>query len=131
MNESDNQDKFSELNKPDIRGVHKYRFKWKNLVNKPPENIHQIWLKMENKRPKFYFEVTTEEKDVTAHREILNVKILSYLEGLGKKFKVMGARGRNIIIGAVSLKQFGVRKDELLILSSLKDWRQYNRLYSE
>ena len=57
-------------------------------------------------------------------KEIYNIKILEKLNHYSKMFKVIGAKGRNIIIGDIELGEFGIQK-KLLILSSLSDWRVY------
>lgn len=112
-------------NSPDARGVHKYRFIWKSIVNAPTEDIKNIWLKMDHGFPEFYFEIHIKEGNVFALNEIINVKILRKIEDLSKNFKVIGAKSRNIIIGEINLKEFGIPNSKILILSSLSDWRSY------
>ncbi len=118
-------------NPPDEREIHKFRFKWRELITQPPKNVKQLvmkWNKKENSA-KFYFEkeYVGYEEAATGLDEIVNIKILEKITKTQSKFKVIGARGRNIIIGEISLKEFGIPRDKLLILSSLADWRIFER----
>ena len=120
-----------QQNLPDERGVHKFRFRWKRMITKPPENVKQLvmkWSKEENV-PKYYFEKQFEgfEDAAVSLDEIVNIKILEKISKTQPNFKVIGARGRNIIIGEISLTEFGIPNEKLLILSSLADWREFSR----
>ncbi len=120
-------------NPPDERGVHKYRFRWRDLITKPPENIKQLVMKwdQEERKAKYYFEKQYDEKQydfaVESLDEIVNVKILEKITQNESNYKVIGARGRNIIIGEINLTVFGIPNEKLLILSSLADWREFSR----
>ena len=123
MNEDDNT--------PDERGVHKFRFKWRQMITKPPENVKQLvmkWIKEENVA-RYYFEKHYEgyEDAAVSLDEIVNIKILEKILKTEPSYKVIGARGRNIIIGEISLAEFGIPREKLLILSSLADWREFSR----
>jgi len=118
-------------NPPDERGVHKFRFKWREMITKPPENVKQLvmkWSREEN-APKYYFEKSYEgyEEAASGLDEIVNIKILEKIAKTESSYKVIGARGRNIIIGEINLTEFGIPKEKLLILSSLADWREFGR----
>ncbi len=117
-------------NPPDERGVHKFRFKWRQVMS-PPENVKQLVMKwsIEEKAPKYYYEKAYEgyEEAATGLDEIVNIKILEKITKNESTYKVIGARGRNIIIGEINLTEFGIPKEKLLILSSLADWREFSR----
>ncbi|MHA1820208.1 MAG: hypothetical protein ACTSU2_07480 [Promethearchaeota archaeon] len=127
-NSSKNQNNGAEDdgNPADIRGIHKYRFKWKNIVSIPKE-IKFIYMTY-NEEPEFFIREKIDEldKNVDAMRNILNKNILNKLIKESSKFKVIGARGRNVIVGEVSLKEFGI-KNNVLILCSLSDWRKFSK----
>ena len=118
-------------NPPDERGVHKFRYKWREIISKPPENVKQLVMKwsIEEKGPKYYFEKQYEgyEDAAVSLDEIVNIKILEKISKTESSYKVIGARGRNIIIGEISLTEFGIPDKKLLILSSLADWREFSR----
>lgn len=118
-------------NPPDERGVHKYRFRWREMITHPPENVKQLVMKwsLEEKAPKYYYEKAYEgyEEAATGLDEIVNIKILEKITKNESTYKVIGARGRNIIIGEINLTEFGILKEKLLILSSLADWREFSR----
>ncbi len=118
-------------NLPDERGVHKFRFRWKEMITKPPENVKQLVMKWskEDNEAKYYFEKEYEgyEDAAVSLYEIVNIKILEKISKTEPNYKVIGSRGRNIIIGEISLKEFGIPKEKLLILSSLADWREFSR----
>jgi hypothetical protein len=118
-------------NPPDERGVHKFRFRWREMITQPPENVKQLVMKwsIEEKSPKYYFEKDYEgyEEAATGLDEIVNIKILEKIAKTESSYKVIGARGRNIIIGEINLTEFGIPKEKLLILSSLADWREFSR----
>jgi hypothetical protein len=83
----------------------------------------------EEKAPKYYYEKAYEgyEEAATGLDEIVNIKILEKITKNESTYKVIGARGRNIIIGEINLTEFGILKEKLLILSSLADWREFSR----
>jgi hypothetical protein len=118
-------------NPPDERGVHKFRYKWKEMISKPPENVKQLVMKWSNEEnaPKYYFEKQYEgyEDAAVSLDEIVNIKILEKISKTESSYKVIGARGRNIIIGEINLTEFGIPNEKLLILSSLADWREFTR----
>ena len=118
-------------NPPDERGVHKFRFQWREMITQPPKNVKQLVMKWskEEKSPKYYFEKAYEgyEEAATGLDEIVNIKILEKIAKTESSYKVIGARGRNIIIGEINLAEFGIPKEKLLILSSLADWREFGR----
>ena len=118
-------------NPPDERGIHKFRFKWRELITQPPKNVKHLVMKWNQKEnsAKFYFEKQYEgyEEAAVSLDEIVNIKILEKISKNQKDFKVIGARGRNIIIGEISLSEFGIPGEKLLILSSLADWRIFER----
>ena len=116
-------DNADSLNKPDIRGVHTFRFNWKRSIDLPFANIKNIWLKIENNVPKYYFEIFVEGQNVLALNEIFHIKILKIVKDRSKTFKIIGAKGRHIIIGEIDLSVFGLKKK--LILSTLSDWRYF------
>ncbi len=115
-------------NPKDIRGVYTYRFKWKAMINAPPDKIRSIILKIDQETDtnKYYFELIQENVKNITLSEILNVKMLSKIEQESKNFKVIGAKGRNIIIGEINLNEFEINIGNLLILSSLTDWRKFD-----
>jgi hypothetical protein len=118
-------------NPPDERGVHTFRFRWRKMITKPPENVKQLvmkWSREEN-AAKYYFEKQYEgyEDAAVSLDEIVNVKILEKISKTESTYKVIGARGRNIIIGEIDLREFGIPHEKLLILSSLADWREFSR----
>ena len=118
-------------NPPDERGVHKFRFKWRELITQPPKNVKHLVMKwdLEENTAKFYFEKQYEgyEEAAVSLDEIVNIKILEKISKIQSEFKVIGARGRNIIIGEISLTEFGIPGEKILILSSLADWRIFER----
>ena len=118
-------------NPPDERGIHKFRFKWRELITQPPKNVKHLVMKWdrEENTAKFYFEKQYEgfEEAAVSLDEIVNIKILEKITKIQSEFKVIGARGRNIIIGEISLTEFGIPGNKLLILSSLADWRIFER----
>ena len=116
-------DNADSLNKPDIRGVHAFRFNWKRTIDLPLANIKNIWLKIDNNMPKYYFEILVEEQNVLALNEIFHIKILKIVKDRSKTFKIIGAKGRHVIIGEINLSEFGLKKK--LILSTLSDWRYF------
>lgn len=116
-----------DYNPPDVHGVHQQRFKWKNIISEPPKNIRNIIMKMVQKTLKYYFEVFNETTNKIELHEILNLNIIDQLTRLSNNFKVIGARGRNIIIGEINLKEPD-SKGPILILSSLSDWKKYLEL---
>lgn len=122
-------------NPPDERGVHKFRFRWRNLISKPPENVKQLVMKWdpEENVAKYYFEKQYEgyEDAAVSLDEIVNIKILEKIMHNESTYKVIGARGRNIIIGEISLTEFGIPHEKLLILSSLADWREFSRTFGK
>ncbi|MBN2157503.1 MAG: hypothetical protein JW776_15765 [Candidatus Lokiarchaeota archaeon] len=115
-------------NPSDKRGVHRFRFKWRELITKPPENVKQLVMKWEDNTAKYYFEKEYEGYEgAVSLDEIVNIKILEKISQTESSFKVIGARGRNIIIGDISLTEFGIPGEKLLILSSLADWRDFSK----
>ena len=116
-------DDTDSLNKPDIRGVHPFRFKWKTTIDIPLTDIKNIWLKIENNIPKYYFEIFVEGQDVLALNEIFHIKILKILKDRSKSFKIIGAKGRHVLVGEIDLSEFGLNKK--LVLSTLSDWRYF------
>ena len=67
-------------NPPDERGVHKFRFKWREMITKPPENVKQLVMKWsrDDNTPKYYYEKQYEgyEDAAVSLDEIVNIKIL-------------------------------------------------------
>ena len=118
-------------NPPDVRGVHKFRFRWREMITKPPENVRQLvmkWSRDENEATYYYEKQYQGYEDAAVSLdEIVNIKILEKILKTEPSYKVIGARGRNIIIGEISLAEFGIPKKKLLILSSLADWREFSR----
>ncbi|MHA1111344.1 MAG: hypothetical protein ACTSRE_09595 [Promethearchaeota archaeon] len=118
-------------NPPDERGVYKFRFRWREMITQPPKNVKQLVMKWsrEEKSPRYYFEKAYEgyEEAATGLDEIVNIKILEKIAKTESSYKVIGARGRNIIIGEINLSEFGIPREKLLILSSLVDWREFGR----
>ena len=117
-------------NPPDERGIHAFRFRWREMITKPPDNVKQLVMKWsrDEKVAKYYFEKEYEGyKDaVVSLDEIVNIKILEKISKTESSYKVIGARGRNIIIGEIDLRKFGIPLEKLLILSSLADWREFS-----
>ncbi|MHA1730230.1 MAG: hypothetical protein ACTSWY_16085 [Promethearchaeota archaeon] len=111
-------------NPPDIHGIHNFRFKWKKMEEEGI--IKSIFLKIEGNFPKYFFETYKDEdnKDKFHLNEIINVKILKKIGIYSRQFKVIGAKGRNVIIGNIQLKEFGI-SDKLIIQTSLPNWRTY------
>lgn len=116
-------DNTDSLNKPDTRGVHNFRFKWRSTIDLPLANIKSIWLKIEDSIPKYYFEIIVKDQDVLALNEIFHIKILKTIKDSSKSFKIIGAKGRHVIIGEIDLSEFKLKKK--LVLSTLSDWRYF------
>jgi len=120
---------FNKINEPDEYGIHKYRFKWRNLIEHQKLNFDYILMKYEREF-KFFYIIKSAESDQTEFKqiEILNVNILSELVKKSKEFKVIGAKGRYIIVGTINLKSLGYPDKEILIFSDLKDWKNFLNL---
>jgi predicted nucleic acid-binding OB-fold protein len=125
---NDNLMNDNDYNPPDIHGVHQYRFKWKNITSQPPKNIKNIIMKLLQKTPKYYYEIFNENTRKTELQEIHNLNTLDEINKISNNFKVIGAKGRNIIIGEINLKELSSTKGAILILSSLTDWKKYLEL---
>jgi len=115
-----------DVNLPDKRGIHPFRFKWKKAIDLKSQKIKQVWLKMDSNYPRFFFELNVDDDNVMVLNEIININIIKKIEKLSKKFKVIGAKGRNIIIGEIKLAEFEI-PGKLLILTSLLDWRMFDK----
>ena len=116
----------SNFNPPDMRGIHKYRFNWKSMVTAPPKKIKNIILKMENYIPKYYYEIALEDNVSSSLKEIINANLLSTIKKESKNFKVIGAKGRRIIMGEIKFEEIDDNRP-LLILADLNDWRSFSR----
>ncbi|MBD3354049.1 MAG: hypothetical protein GF364_21385 [Candidatus Lokiarchaeota archaeon] len=125
MNKQHNRNNYNE---PDLHGIHQYRFKWNKKIIRDTENVVNIVLRMMRNEPQFYFNIK-KDNNIYEEKEILNSKFLHKLEQMGNKFKVIGAKGRNVIVGEVNLKEFDHQNKKVLILSSLIDWRRFAEKY--
>ncbi|MHA1341524.1 MAG: hypothetical protein ACTSRZ_10455 [Promethearchaeota archaeon] len=138
-----NTSEFDKINQPDEFGVYKYRFKWRNILEYQNLNIDAILMQYKDK-PKFYYILKSKIKDENKNqkssmtststankdlgpniREIFNANIHEELISMANSFRVIGARGRHIIIGKINLKKYGFPDNEYLILVSLKDWKRF------
>ena len=114
-------------NQTNFDRVHAFRFKWKNLMVDSPKNVRNILLKINKNMVNFFFTIFEQNENILTLKEIVNINILNKIKNLSNNFKVIGAKGRSVIIGQIDLKEFEI-PDKLLILSSLSDWRSYLKL---
>ena len=89
-------------NPPDERGVHKFRFKWRELITQPPKNVKHLVMKwdLEENTAKFYFEKQYEgyEEAAVSLDEIVNIKILEKISKIQSEYSLTVMESSALIV---------------------------------
>lgn len=109
--------------------IAKDRFIWKKQNWLKPENIKAIWIASKDGKLTFFYEFNTpiQIPNEPGKKDRLIIKDIAVIDSIEKhmlEFNVSGARGRGIIIGELMVP-FDNQKIKLIIMSTLKDWRDW------
>jgi hypothetical protein len=105
------------------------RFKWKAAPWVNVENFQAIWISCIDGKLKYELEFIPGIKGtflspVTNRMLVKDIQLIAQIEAKMLSFEVSGARGKGIIVGELDLSVSG-KKKRILMMSTLKDWRDW------